>query len=134
MEPEDVEEDADEAPAPPAPPPAPPRPEIKIVDAATRRRASACVVCRRPKPTYIEVEIDGTVEYTCRECYDLQSQGLSGEVSQYCVKCGTAILRSDHFCGKCGTPAVLACPSCGARADEEDAFCGKCGSTLRAPP
>jgi hypothetical protein len=134
MEPEDGVEDEGGSPPPPGPPAASPRPEIRIVDASARRRASACVVCGRPRLAYIEVEIDGVVEYTCKDCYELQSQGLAGEVTQYCVKCGTALLRGDHFCGRCGTPALFACPSCGARAGEEDAFCGKCGASLGAPP
>ena len=113
------DEDADDVdiPSPPAPPP---RAEIKIVDASIRRRGRACVVCGRAKPAYIEVEIDGVVEYTCRDCYELQAQGLSGEVTQ--------------FCTKCGTPAALKCPKCGARPDEEDGFCGKCGAALRPSP
>ena len=119
---------------PPTPPAPTPKEEIKIVDAATRRRGKACVVCGRPKAAYIEVDVDGVVEYTCQDCYELQAQGLSGEITAYCVKCGVALLKGDHFCGRCGTPAALQCPKCGARQDEEDAFCGKCGTALRSPP
>ena len=133
MESPDEPEDEVQVPRPPPPPAPPPRPEIKIVDAAVRRRGKACIVCGRPRPAYIEVEIDGTMEYTCRDCYELQSQGLSPEVAEYCTKCGTALLKGDHFCGRCGMPAALRCPRCGARPEEEDAFCGKCGAPLRAP-
>ncbi|HTD80753.1 MAG TPA: zinc ribbon domain-containing protein [Thermoplasmata archaeon] len=132
MEPDEDEDEVVLPPAP-APPGPPPRAEIKIVDASVRGRGKACVVCGRAKPSYIEVEIDGVVEYTCRDCYELQSQGLSGEVIAFCTKCGTALLKGDNFCGRCGTPASLRCPKCGARPEEEDAFCGKCGAALRPP-
>ncbi len=133
MEPDEDGDDF-ELPQPPAPPGPPPKAELKIRDASVRRRGKACVVCGRAKPAYIEVEIDGVAEYTCRDCYELQSQGLSGEVTQFCTKCGTALLKGDNFCGRCGTPASLRCPKCGARPEEEDAFCGKCGAALRPPP
>lgn len=130
------DEDSDDIdlPPPPAPPGPPPRADIKIVDASVRRRGKTCVVCGRARPAYIEVEIDGVVEFTCRDCYELQAQGLSGEVTQFCTKCGSALLKGDNFCGRCGTPASLRCAACGARPDEEDAFCGKCGATLRTSP
>jgi len=120
-------------PVEPAPPPPPNRPELRIVE-ATKRRAKACVVCGRSKPAYVGVEIDGVVENTCQDCYELRAQGLSSEVSEFCAKCGAALLKGDHFCGRCGTPASLRCPRCGARPEEEDAFCGKCGAPLRAAP
>ena len=132
MEPDEGEEEFD-LPSPPAPPAAPSRPELRIVE-ATKRRARTCVVCGRSRPAYVEIEIDGVVEYTCQDCYELQSQGLSSEVTEFCTKCGAAILKGDHFCGRCGTPAALRCPKCGARPEEEDAFCGKCGAPLRASP
>ena len=129
------EEDEEFGP-PPTPGPAapPPKAEIKIVDAATKRRGKACVVCGRPQPPYVEVDVDGLVEYTCRDCYELQAQGISPEVAAFCVKCGTALLKGDHFCGRCGTPAMSRCPKCGARPEEEDTFCGKCGAALGPAP
>ena len=127
------EDDVDfPTPTPPAAPGPPPRAELRIVDASVKKRGKACVVCGRAKPPHIEVGIDGVVEYTCRDCYELQSQGISPEITAYCVTCGTALLKGDHFCGKCGNPAALSCPKCGARPEEEDAFCGKCGASLRA--
>ncbi|TLZ64760.1 MAG: zinc ribbon domain-containing protein [Methanobacteriota archaeon] len=132
MNPDEGDEDF-VLPQPPPPTAPPPKQEIKIVDASTKRRGKACVVCGRPKAPYIEVDVDGVVEYTCQDCYELQAQGLSGEVTAYCVTCGAALLKGDHFCGRCGTPAALRCPKCGARPEEEDAFCGKCGAALRAP-
>src|SRR3989442_15995014 len=130
------DEDADDIapPSPTASPAPPPKAEIKIVDASIRRRGKACVVCGRAKPAYIEAEIDGVVEYTCRDCYELQAQGLSGEVTQFCTKRGTALLKGDNFCGKWGTPAALKCPKGGARPEEQVAFCGKCGAALRPSP
>ena len=132
MNPDEGDEDF-VLPQPPPPTAPPPKQEIKIVDASTKRRGKACVVCGRPKAPYIEVDVDGVVEHTCQDCYELQAQGLSGEVTAYCVTCGAALLKGDHFCGRCGTPAALRCPKCGARPEEEDAFCGKCGAALRAP-
>jgi hypothetical protein len=133
MEPGEGDEDFT-LPPPPGPPAPPPKAEIKIVDASSKRRGKACVVCGRPKPPYVEVDVDGVGEYTCQDCYELQAQGLSAEVAAYCVTCGAALLAGDHFCGRCGTPAALRCPKCGARPQEEDAFCGKCGAALRAAP
>ena len=133
MEPDEDEVDIG-LPSPPPPPAPPPRPELRIVEAERKRRGKACVVCGRSKPAYVEIEIDGVVEYTCRDCYELQSQGLSSEVAEFCTNCSATLLKGDHFCGRCGTPASVRCPKCGARPDEEDAFCGKCGAPLRASP
>ena len=91
MEPED------EAPEPEPPAPsAPPRPELKIRDLGTRPRG--CSVCRKPKLPYVEIEVDGVLEYTCKECYEGQIIELAA-----CRQCGAGVGDDDRFCGKCGT-------------------------------
>lgn len=115
----------DEAREPPPEPTeaSPPRPTLKIRDLTDR--PGGCSVCGKPKPRYIEIEVDGVLEYTCRECYEGQVIELAA-----CRKCGAAIEAPDNFCGKCGTPRAVKCPSCGSEVDEEDRFCGKCGTKL----
>lgn len=110
-------------PEPPAEPVAPPKPELKIRDLGTRPKG--CAVCGKPKAPYIEIQVDGVLEYTCRECYE----GQVIEVAA-CRGCGAAMELSDAFCGKCGAPRLLRCPSCDAEAAPEDRFCGKCGAPV----
>ena len=112
-----------EAPTPPETPTPPPKPEIRIREYGARPRG--CSVCGKEKPPHIEIEVDGILEYTCRECYE-------GQVIEIvaCRSCGAAMEPGDHFCGKCGTPRLLSCPSCGVQVDEEDRFCGKCGARV----
>ncbi len=113
----------DEEGPPPEAEPAPPRDEIRIRDLTGR--PTACSVCGQPKPVYVEIEVDGVVEYTCRDCYE-------GDVVELvaCRKCGAALEATDAFCGKCGAPRVLACRACGASLTDGDAFCGKCGASV----
>lgn len=115
--------DAEDAAPEPSEPAGPPKAELRIRDLGARPRG--CSVCGQPKTPYVEVEVDGVLEYTCKECYE-------GDVIELaaCRKCGAALESGDHFCGKCGTPRVLTCPSCAAEVDEEDRYCGKCGTKL----
>ena len=119
------DEEPGEFPEPPqpTPPAAPPKPEIRIRDLGSRPRG--CSVCGQPKPPFIEIEVDGVPEYTCRECYEGQVIVLTA-----CRSCGGALEAADNFCGKCGTPRVAKCASCGTDLDEEDRFCGKCGAKV----
>ena len=122
MDPEEPEDDVPPV-EPPAPPAAPPKPELRIRDLGTRPRG--CNVCGKAKPPHIEIEVDGVLEYTCKECYEGQVIELAA-----CRSCGAAMESADHFCGKCGTPRIAKCSSCGAEVGEEDVFCGKCGTKL----
>lgn len=109
---------------PPGEPEAPPpKDEIKIRDLTGRPRG--CASCGRPREPFIEVEVDGVLEYTCRECYE-------GEVVVLvaCRSCGAAIEAGDAFCGKCGTARARACAGCGADLGGDDGFCGKCGAAV----
>ena len=82
-------------------------------------------MCGKEKTPYIEIEVDGVLEYTCKECYEGQVIELTA-----CRTCGAALEPGDAFCGKCGTSRALKCPACGTQANEGDRFCGKCGTTL----
>lgn len=116
---------------PPQAPSAPERPDIIIRDLTGRR---TCSVCRKEKAPYIEIEVDGVVESTCRECYEgriVEEQVI--EVTS-CRTCGAAVEVADRFCGRCGALRVVACPACGTAVAEEDRFCGKCGSKLTPSP
>jgi len=117
MDTEEPEDDGPEA------PPTPPKPELKIRDLGFR--PSGCSVCGAPKPPHIEIEVDGVLEYTCKECYEGQVVELAA-----CRSCGAALEAADAFCGKCGTARLLQCPSCGAEAGDGDVFCGKCGAKV----
>ena len=110
-------------PEPPETPVPPPKPELKIRDLGTRHRG--CSVCGKAKLPYVEIEVDGVLEYTCKECYEGQVIELTA-----CRTCGAALEASDAFCGKCGRPRQSACPSCRADLGEEDRFCGKCGTKI----
>ena len=118
MDSEEPEDDGPEAPST-----SPPKPELKIRDLGVR--PSGCSVCGAPKAPHIEIEVDGVLEYTCKECYEGQVVELTA-----CRSCGAALEAADAFCGKCGTPRVAKCESCGAAANEEDRFCGKCGAKV----
>ena len=107
-------------------PPAPARPDIKIRDLTGLR---TCSVCGKEKASYIEIEVDGVVENTCKECYEGQVIEISA-----CRACGAALEASDGFCGRCGTSRALACPTCGTAVGEGDRFCGKCGSKVTPSP
>jgi len=100
-----------------------PRPELKIRDLGTRSRG--CSVCGKEKAPYVEIEVDGVLEYTCRECYEGQVIELAA-----CRSCGAALEAADHFCGRCGAPRQATCASCGADVGDEDRFCGKCGTKI----
>lgn len=102
----------------------PPKPDIRIRDLTEGPRG--CSVCGQVREPYIEIEVDGVIEYTCRECYE----GEVGELAA-CRQCGAALEPEDRFCGKCGTPRTRTCPSCGAELGEADGFCGKCGARAR---
>jgi len=120
----DPENPADAPPEPPGPADAPPqKPELRIRDLGFRPRG--CNVCGEPKPPYVEIDMDGVPEYTCKECYERQFIEITA-----CRKCGAAMEAADAFCGKCGSPRTAKCPSCGAEAGEDDRFCGKCGTGI----
>ena len=123
MEPEEPPDEGAPPPAPPSEPVPPPKAEIKIRDLGVRPRA--CAVCGKAKAPYIEIEVDGVLEFTCKECYEGQVIELTA-----CRSCGAALEAADNFCGKCGVPRVLKCPACGAEVEEEDRFCGKCGGKI----
>lgn len=106
----------------PAEPAAPPRPDIKIRDLTRHRN---CSVCGKVKTPYIEIEVDGVLEYTCQECYEGQVIEIAA-----CRACGGALEAADRFCGKCGTQRLSACPACAKEVSEGDRFCGKCGAKL----
>jgi ribosomal protein L40E len=116
------DEPGPDPPEPPGPQAPPARPEIKIRD-LTRQRF--CSMCGKEKAPHVEIEVDGVLEYTCRECYEGQVIELT-----MCRSCGSALEAGDNFCGKCGSPRAVACASCGAAVDEEDRFCGKCGAKV----
>ena len=123
----DDEGDGPELPQPPPPqaPAPPPRPDIKIRDLTRHRN---CSVCGNEKAPYIEIEVDGVLEYTCEECYEGQVIEIAA-----CRACGGALEAADRFCGKCGAPRAVTCPACGADVADEDRFCGKCGSKVTTP-
>ena len=126
MEPEDeteTEPEFERPPEPPTTPIPPPKPELRIRDLGTRPRG--CSVCGQAKPAHVEIEVDGVLEYTCKECYEGQTIELAA-----CRSCGSALEPGDQFCGKCGGPRAFACPSCGADVGEEDRFCGRCGAKI----
>ena len=125
MEPEDEarEPEIQRPPEPPETSVPPPKPELRIRDLGTRPRG--CSVCGKEKAPYVEIEVDGILEFTCQECYEGQVIELAA-----CRKCGAALEGGDHFCGRCGAPRQAACPSCGTELDEEDRFCGKCGARI----
>ncbi len=128
MDPEDESDEPDEIrverpPEPPAVAVPPPRPELRIRDLGTRPRG--CSVCGKEKKPYVEIEVDGVLEYTCQECYEGQVIELAA-----CRGCGGALEPGDAFCGRCGTARLANCPSCGTALAEEDRFCGKCGARI----
>src|SRR3972149_2704181 len=90
MDTEEPEDDGPEA------PPTPPKPELKIRDLGFR--PSGCSVCGAPKPPHIEIEVDGVLEYTCKECYEGQVVELAA-----CRSCGAALEAADAVCGEGGT-------------------------------
>lgn len=117
------EADADDAPERPAPPA---REEIRIVEFAAKQRSKGCSICGRSGDPYIEIEVDGVLEYTCRECYE----GPRARPDAFCRSCGAALRPGDNFCGRCGAPTPVRCDGCDSEVDEEDRFCGKCGRRL----
>lgn len=109
--------------------PPPPKEEIRIVELSGTKKSDeekACKVCGKVKPAYIEVESQGTTEYTCKECYE----ETTGEEEKECRECGAALNPDDIFCGKCGKPTVKKCQECDTKVKDEDLFCGKCGARL----
>ncbi|TLZ52093.1 MAG: zinc ribbon domain-containing protein [Methanobacteriota archaeon] len=125
MEPEDEppEPEFERPPEPPEAPVPPPKPEIRIRDLGTRPRG--CSVCGKAKVPYVEIEVDGLLEYTCQDCYEGQVIELAA-----CRQCGAALEAGDAFCGKCGAPRQMKCATCGAAVSDEDRFCGKCGTKV----
>jgi hypothetical protein len=124
-----TEEDGPLEPDPEEPEPTPPKEEIRIVEMSESGEATMekmCKVCQELKPAYVEVESEGVIEYTCKNCFekDVADTGKS------CWSCDTSIKDDDAFCGKCGSPAEKKCSECGEPAKDDDAFCGKCGSKL----
>lgn len=123
----DEGEESDPAEAPQSQAPSPPaRPDIKIRDLTGQR---TCSVCGKEKAPYIEIEVDGVIENTCRECYEGQVIELAA-----CRACGAALEVADQFCGRCGASRVIECPACGTAVGEEDRFCGKCGAKVTTVP
>jgi len=118
----DDEGEEPDVPPPPTAPAAPPRPDIKIRDLTRQRN---CAVCGKEKTPYIEIEVDGVLEYTCQACYEGQVIEIAA-----CRACGAALEAADKFCGKCGAPRAVTCASCGADVADEDRFCGKCGAKV----
>ncbi len=111
-------------------PVAPPRPELQIVDFSEKKFSQYCVVCGLKKDRYLEVEVRGVIEYTCKDCY-IRTKGIvASPPATSCKKCGMPMVLGDNFCGKCGNPAVLRCTACNGEVDEEDKFCAKCGAKL----
>ena len=107
----------------------PPKEEIRIVemsDLSGEPVEKNCRVCGKLKPIYVEIESEGVVEYTCKECFE-KDVSYQGKV---CKKCEAPLSVDDAFCGKCGTPTENKCGECGAVAKDDDAFCGKCGKKL----
>jgi len=102
----------------------PAREEIKIREFYEAEK-EGCRVCGLIKEAYIEIEVEGKRQYTCKECY-LASKA----VVRSCKNCGSPVKEGDLFCGKCGSPTSLKCPSCKAETREGDIFCGKCGTKL----
>ena len=117
MEPDEPEDEVRRPPEPVSPP----KPDLRIRDLGVRPRG--CSVCGEPKAPHIEIEVDGVLEYTCRECYEGQVIELAA-----CRSCGAALEAADGFCGKCGAPRQRACPACAADLADGDRFCGKCGA------
>lgn len=60
------------------------------------------------------------------------SEGMSGETSVACPKCGHANDHDSKFCDECGTPMSRSCPSCGQQNDGDAKFCDNCGSKMTA--
>ena len=104
----------------------PPKPEIRIVDFSEKKINPYCTVCGKKKERYLEIEVDGVVEYTCKECYT----GSGQIVVITCKNCSSEMEQGDNFCSQCGAPAVIRCSSCNAEIEEEDKFCAKCGVKL----
>jgi len=111
-------------------PVAPPRPELRIVDFSTKKINPFCTVCGLEKDRYLEVEVRGVIEYTCKDCYRRSRGAPAMPPAATCRKCGNPMLAGDNFCGKCGNPAVLKCTACNNEVEEEDRFCAKCGAKL----
>ena len=106
----------------------PPKEDIRIIEISESGTAleKVCRVCGQLKPVYVEIESDGVVEHTCKECFE-KDVTVPGKA---CRECEEPVSAEDAFCGKCGTPAERKCEECGALAQDDDAFCGKCGSKL----
>lgn len=130
---EDDHETQKELTTEPAPevPVTPPKPELYIIDFAEKKINPFCTVCGLRKERYLEVEVKGVIEYTCKDCYNKSRAAATAPVTS-CRSCGAAMHAGDNFCGKCGNPALLRCSACGNEADEEDRFCAKCGAKLFA--
>jgi hypothetical protein len=101
------------------------REEIKIKDYSIYK---PCAKCGEIKVPYIELEVDGKIEATCRECYE--GKYTEPKEGRRCPSCATAAQEGDNFCAKCGDRLHLICPTCGMRADLGDKYCRQCGSKL----
>ena len=111
---------------------APPKPELQIIDYSSVKINPYCSVCGLEKERYLEVQVRGTIEYTCKDCSRKSRGAPTIPLAATCRKCGTPMRLGDNFCGKCGNPAVLKCPACNNEVEEEDRFCAKCGAKLFA--
>jgi len=101
-----------------------PREELKIKDFSVYK---PCSICSENKVSYIELEVDGKIESTCKECYE----GISTPKPKVsCPSCASECEGDDNFCWRCGERLCLICPTCGEKSDIGDKFCRQCGSKL----
>jgi hypothetical protein len=98
--------------------------EIRIKDFSAYKK---CIVCGEMKIPYIELEVNGAFECTCRDCYEKDS---SPKVLMKCPSCSTECEGDDHFCWKCGARMQLICPTCGSKGDTGDKYCRQCGGKM----
>jgi predicted nucleic acid-binding Zn ribbon protein len=108
----------------------PPEAPVTVREYSDWIRSKVCSVCGQEKEPYVEVEVDGEREFTCRSCFEAGGAPAEPSTAASCPSCGEPIEPDDRFCGKCGTAAILSCPSCGAERAPDDRFCGKCGASL----
>lgn len=100
------------------------REEVKIKDYSAFK---PCSVCGEAKVPYIEIEFNGIVERTCKDCYEAQ---YTPKLKLRCPSCSSECVEEDNFCWKCGFRLHLICPTCGSKGDIGDKFCRQCGGRL----
>ena len=98
--------------------------EIRIKDFSAYKR---CVVCGEQKIPYIELEVNGKLECTCRDCYDAQ---YAQKTDVKCPSCTSFCGEGDNFCWKCGNRLQLICATCGSKGDPGDKYCRQCGGKM----